>query len=308
MRAGLAELDRVLRGEATQPEELRDGVIRVRPDRLLVVLTCLGAIYGLSLGCYSLVNHAEPNFPQLLASTVKVPLLFLLTLIVTFPSLYVFNALVGSRLRFGAVLRLLVVDLAVTLAVLASLGPIVGFFGITTTSYPFISLLNVVAFAVAGSLGMIFLLQTLNRLVWSQTPLRPRATPPSLPVRATDAAAPDVGAGASELPTSETGAARIEEDLTPIEDAIASLAPSVARSTSPVSPSPLDTLPGHPLERHVKAVFHCWAIIFALVGAQMGWVLRPFVGSPDLPFSWFRPRQSNFFEAVTRTIWELFFG
>ncbi len=46
MRAGLLELDRVLRGEATQPAELRDGVIRVRPERLILVLTALGAIYG----------------------------------------------------------------------------------------------------------------------------------------------------------------------------------------------------------------------------------------------------------------------
>ena len=35
---------------------------------------------------------------QLFASAVKVPALFFLTLAVTFPSLYVFNALVGSRL------------------------------------------------------------------------------------------------------------------------------------------------------------------------------------------------------------------
>jgi hypothetical protein len=206
------------------------------------------------------------------------------------------------------VLRLLVVDLAVTLAVLASLGPIVGFFGVTTTSYPFISLLNVVAFAVAGSLGMLFLLQTLNRLVWSQKPARPRATPPSLPARATEAAVPELATGSSEPRADDADIPPREEEIAPIEDAIAAMAPSAARSTTPGSPSPLDTLAGHPLEGHVKAVFHCWAIIFALVGAQMGWVLRPFVGSPDLPFSWFRPRQSNFFEAVTRTLFDLFFG
>jgi hypothetical protein len=256
------------------------------------------------LGFYALANHAEPNVRQLLASTVKVPLLFLLTLLVTFPSLYVFNALVGSRLKFGAVLRLLIVDLTVTLAVLASLGPIVGFFGLTTTSYLFVSLLNVVAFAVAGSLGMIFLLQTLNRLVWSQTTPRPRALPPSLPERASEVATSGAATGAETAP--DDGPPEIASPL--IDEAIAALAPGSTKPGSPFAPSPLDALPGHPLERHVKAVFHCWAVIFALVGAQMGWVLRPFVGSPDLPFSWFRPRQSNFFESVTRTIWGLFFG
>ena len=79
---------------------------------------------------------------QLVATAVKVPALFYLTLFVTFPSLYVFNALVGSRLTLLSVLRLLVASLAVNLAVLASLGPIVLFFSLTTKSYPFIQLVE----------------------------------------------------------------------------------------------------------------------------------------------------------------------
>ena len=39
-----------------------------------------------------------------------------------------------------------------------------------------------------------------------------------------------------------------------------------------------------------------------LVGAQMAWVLRPFVGSPSQPFQWFRVRESSFFEAVWQAI------
>jgi len=34
----------------------------------------------------------------------------------------------------------------------------------------------------------------------------------------------------------------------------------------------------------------------------MSWVLRPFVGSPQLDFTWFRPRQSSFFEAVLKSL------
>jgi hypothetical protein len=49
-------------------------------------------------------------------------------------------------------------------------------------------------------------------------------------------------------------------------------------------------------------------ILFALVGAQMGWVLRPFIGRPELPFAWFRERESNFFAAVLRALGELLFG
>jgi hypothetical protein len=47
-------------------------------------------------------------------------------------------------------------------------------------------------------------------------------------------------------------------------------------------------------------------IVFALVGAQMGWVLRPFIGNPTMPFVWLRARESNFFQAVFQTIHNLF--
>jgi hypothetical protein len=45
--------------------------------------------------------------------------------------------------------------------------------------------------------------------------------------------------------------------------------------------------------------------VFAIVGAQMSWVLRPFIGDPDLPFQWFRQRDSNFFIDVVRAIGRL---
>jgi hypothetical protein len=122
------------------------------------------------MGCYGLLTRGTvPDaWQQLLASAVKVPALFFLTLLVTFPSLYVFNALVGSRLKLRSVLRLLIAALAVMLAVLASFGPIVAFFSVSTTSYPFMKLLNVIVFAIAGFLGLLFLLQTLHRLSVAQ--------------------------------------------------------------------------------------------------------------------------------------------
>ena len=43
-----------------------------------------------------------------------------------------------------------------------------------------------------------------------------------------------------------------------------------------------------------------------LVGAQMSWVLRPFIGNPTLPFEWFRERKGKFFIAVFKAIINLF--
>src|SRR5947199_302216 len=71
----------------------------------------------------------------------------------------------GEATRLPALRRGTVeVPVAGMLAVLSSLGPIFAFFSVSTTSYSFMILVNVVVFAVSGLLGLVFLLQTLHRL------------------------------------------------------------------------------------------------------------------------------------------------
>jgi hypothetical protein len=266
MLSWFKELDRILRGETTLPSALRQGSIQVPVGGLITVMALLGMLYGLCMGTFALCNRAEPEFRQVLATVIKVPALFFLTLLVTTPSLYVFNALVGSRLTLPALLRLLVAAMAVILAVLASLGPIVAFFSLTTPNYSFMGLLNVLAFTVAGLLGLVFLLQTLHRLAVATTETIPEVVPA----------------------TSET--------------------PGTGTLTGQPGPptGALDRLRDHVLGPHVKKVFACWIVVFALVGAQMAWVLRPFIGDPQRPFEWFRQRESSFFEAVWRIVVNLF--
>ncbi len=263
-------LDRVLRGEATRVADVRDGAVQIPLFGIAFVVTVLGMFYGVCMGTYAVVNYER--WMQMLASALKVPALFLLTLLVTLPSLYVFNALVGSRLTAGSVVRLFVAALGVNLAVLASLGPIVAFFSVNTISYSFMVLLNVLVFAVSGLLSLVFLFQTLHRLN-----LAFRALPPS----------PSPTASPSTPPDDVVQAELVDA---PVAD----------------EPGPLNRIEGHMFGRHVQAVFACWTVLFGLVGAQMGWVLRPFIGSPDLPFSWFRERESNFFEAVSKALAVLF--
>src|SRR5687767_124629 len=183
MWKSIQSLDRILRGEATRLPDLRRGTLDVPLGALSLVILVLGAFYGACMGVYAVITrHGEPTagmgYQQLAASAAKVPLLFFLTLIVTFPSLYVFNAIVGSRLSLGSLLRLLVAALGVMMALLASFGTIVVFFAVSTDSYAFMVLLNVVLFAVAGFLGLGFLLQTLHRLYNAQmTPPPPTPLP-----------------------------------------------------------------------------------------------------------------------------------
>ena len=272
------ELDRILRGDATRMSALRRGTIEIPVGGLCVVILWLGILYGVCMGCFALFKGGGPSWSQLLATAIKVPILFFLTLIITFPSLYVFNALVGSRLSLLSVLRLLIASMAVMLAVLASFGPIVAFFSVSTTSYPFMQLLNVVMFAVAGFLGLKFLLLTLHRLDIAQSGLD---QPPSPPAPQVFAAPPE---GAAPAPQADT-------------------------PMPPAAPEPagaLDRMEGRVFGSNVMTVFRFWVVVFGLVGAQMSWVMRPFIGSPGAPFQWFRPRTGNFFEAVLRALGDVF--
>jgi len=51
-----------------------------------------------------------------------------------------------------------------------------------------------------------------------------------------------------------------------------------------------------------------WLVGNLLLGAQLAWVLRPFIGTPGLPVEFFRdhPFEGNFFEGVWRALQNLF--
>lgn len=301
MKSWLGALDKILRGEMTKVGNLQQSLAQVPIAGMVVLIIALGAIYGMGMGTFALAKAGGPSFAQFAASGVKIPLLFLLTLLVTFPSLYVFNALVGSRLDLVAVLRLLLASLGVTLAVLASFGPIVAFFSVSTTSYSFMVLLNVAVCTTAGVLGLIFLRQTLHRLTLTVTlpqpaPVAPPLLPGSLPP--SDRLADDIPTVAPPLPPGS---------LPPsgwLADDIPAVAPLLPPGSLP--PGPLDHPAGQALGSHVRGVFRCWMVLFALVGSQMGWVLRPFIGQPGLPFTFFRPRGDNFFIGVWEHVLNLF--
>lgn len=337
MKTWFRQLDAVLRGDATKLSAIRDGSIAIPVGGLTVVSVLLAAAAGACMGSYAVVRLGVDGLMQLVASAVKLPLLFALTLAVTFPSLYVFNALVGSRLRWESVLRLLVAANAVMLAVFASLGPIVIFFGLSTTSYPFMKLLNVTAAAVGGLLGLAFLLRTLHRLVLVQEAndaleaerareadlVTAQGTDedeaPDAPAQTDPPADVTTDPGTAETPPAAEPAAPDQAD------------PDAADTPTAGEPTRVQQylhrhgapgVPGQPttgeekltaLDRYTpvtpgkaRSVFRVWVLVYAIVGAQMGWVLRPFIGAPGMEFTWFREKQSNFFMDVLESLGKLF--
>lgn len=205
------------------------------------------------MGLFGALRVENPAPLQIFASTLKVPLVFLLTLVVTDPSLYVWSALARSRLSSVNMLKLLLVGVVVNLALLSSFGPITGFFTLSTDSYTFMVLLDVLFFALSGAAGLVFLRRALGHAL----------------------------DGAEEKPSGDV-------------------------SPEPPVSAPLLSRAGESSGFRARGVFLAWTVIYGVVGAQMGWILRPFIGSPDRPFSFFRERDSNFFEYLRGLLTDLF--
>ena len=69
-------------------------------------------------------------------------------------------------------------------------------------------------------------------------------------------------------------------------------------------PAELRAAPDPTLKR-TNRIFRIWVVLYGVVGAQTGWLLRPFIGNPDAAFTFFRERSGNIFEAIWRALIEL---
>jgi hypothetical protein len=180
------------------------------------------------LALYGAVMGSTHSLWQALSSAAKLPLLFLMTLLVCAPTLYFFNLIFGSDQSLSQNVALMLTAITVTSVVLLSFAPIVLFFLLTSSQYQFFKLLNVGAFGVAGIVGVVFLAQGMRAVSAS-------------------------GQG-----------------------------PAGAR----------------------EAVVQFWILVYAFVGSQMAWTLRPFVGAPSMQFELFRQPGGNFYANIFASIGE----
>ncbi len=148
------------------PEEVLESFKRDkdlgRLSRIFFVISLImAAIYGAVMGATNLLQGSsmplDGKLLMILITGIKVPVLFLLTLIIVFPPIYVSNAFVGVRLSFQKMLALLLASIAISSTVLASTATVALFFSLTTKSYNFIKLLHVFFFICAGYSGLSYL-------------------------------------------------------------------------------------------------------------------------------------------------------
>ncbi len=248
------------------------------------------AVYGAVLGSFHSVLMA-------LTSAVKLPLLFLVTLAICLPTLYLFNLVFGARLSIRQSLALVMVALTVTAMLALAFAPISLFFLITAPDYNFFKLLNVVILALSALVGLRFLTGGM-RVLNEHGLLAPRVDPLPQAAPVSPAVPAPVPATVGSVPAGEAGAA---------------VAAPAGNGAKPALVLPPGGLPARqPLRQPVPAtppsmtLLYVWIFLFGFVGTQLAWTLRPFFGSPGMKFSLYRDIDGNFYAEIFRTISQLF--
>lgn len=205
---------------STYQEGLRSQAQLAFQTRMLLIASFgLLAVYGALIGAFG-----GPE--QALSSALKLPLLFLLTALVCFPTLFILNQFAGAKVSAGQYVAVIQASIAVSSLILIAFAPISAFFLMTSTNYAFFKLLNVAILGFSAFMGVRFL--------YSHT-----------------------------LAISESAA-----------------------------PSKVIT----------HRILSFWVVLFAFVGSQLGWTLRPFFGSPGMEFEVVREVGGNFYSDVARSM------
>jgi hypothetical protein len=119
---------------------------------------------ALFFGVYGAVIGSSSGVPQAAVSAVKLPMLFLLTMGICFPTLHILNLLFGAKHSTGQLAVLLLAALAATGTILVGFLPVSLFFLMTNDSYAFFKLLNVAILSIAAFYGVRFLAHGMSKL------------------------------------------------------------------------------------------------------------------------------------------------
>ncbi|HTE19627.1 MAG TPA: hypothetical protein VK689_14770 [Armatimonadota bacterium] len=126
---------------------------------LLLVAVVPTAFYGLVTGL------ATNSLVRILTNPIKLPLVLIFTMVLCLPTLYIFSSYLGGRRTFLQTAALGFTSLAILGVVLAAFAPITWFLTFTAPhAYALHVLVNVAVLALAGFVGVGFLIQGTRRL------------------------------------------------------------------------------------------------------------------------------------------------
>ena len=151
-------IEHILRNRKDFFDEIQasDEIVTKIRDMLISSISFF-ALYGAVMG-------SSNSAIQALSSAIKLPILFLITLVICLPTLYFFNLLFGSRLALPQTLALILTAITVTAVLTLSFAPISLFFWLTAPHYQFFKLLNVAILTLTGFFGLTFLVSGMNHV------------------------------------------------------------------------------------------------------------------------------------------------
>lgn len=140
-------------------ESFFDEIQKSKSNRMILMqllLICLFAfLYGVVMGSYH-------SLTQSLVAGMKVVLLFLSTVLLCFPSFFIIQQVLGSKMSIRQMTLIVLSGVMLTATIALSFAPIVVVFQVTGGNYHFLQLLHVVIFIFAGVFGMKLMVDALK--------------------------------------------------------------------------------------------------------------------------------------------------
>ena len=190
----------------------------------LLLIFVFTFLYGIIMGSYN-------SLIQALSTGFKIWLLISITLLICFPSFYIVQLILGSRIKIRQLLVVLLAGFVMMSVTMLAFAPIVLFFQLSGDNYHFLQLLHVAVFGFSGAFGMKVVLDAL-KAIFEGNDIYPKIS---------------------------------------------------------------------------LTVFKIWVVIFAFVGMQLSWNMRPFLGNKNSTFELFRSEtKGNFYQTVFTAIGDLF--
>jgi len=123
---------------------------------LIITFIC-GMIYGFTMGIYNSIF-------QSISSGIKVPILFLSTLLICMPPLHFIGLLFGSKLKIFQSISIVLWGISISMILLSAFSFVILFFLLTHSSYKFILILHVLIFTFSGSAGLFYIKRSFVKL------------------------------------------------------------------------------------------------------------------------------------------------
>ena len=140
-------------------ESYFDDRNKVQSNRLIlyqILIICVFTfIYGMVMGSYH-------SLLQSLVAGLKLIFLFLCALLICFPSFFVIQQVLGSKMTLRQMIIIVLSGFVLTSAIALSFSPIIILFQITGGNYHFLQLLHVAIFLFSGIFGMKLMIEALK--------------------------------------------------------------------------------------------------------------------------------------------------